>query len=108
MKKFELRQLIREEIRKVLKEEVFDIDQEFDAAPNTHSYEDVLGLVKDYEGTEDYISSFRSYFTPGKPIRKEDWVKWSQSIDDDPEAYAYLNWISLTDPSIFNKTGVGV
>jgi len=83
-----------------------EIDQAFDQSPNEYSYEELLDVVDSYED-EKHLDSFKSTFKPGQSISKEEWVRWSYSVSDyDPEGYAYLNWISLSDPDIYSKAGV--
>jgi hypothetical protein len=84
----------------------FDIEQAFEQSPNEYSYEELLGVVESYDDEND-LNSFISTFQPGQSISKEEWVRWSRSISDyDPEGYVRLNWISLSDPNIFDKAGV--
>jgi hypothetical protein len=87
-------------------DEDFDIKAAFKSSPMSHSYEDMLDVVKGYED-ETYLNSFISTFPKGRPVNKEKWVKWSRSVSDyDPEGYTLLNWISLTDPDIYSKAGL--
>ena len=93
-------------IRKLNENEDFDVEQAFEQSPNEYSYEELLGVVESYDDEND-LNSFISTFKPGQSISKEEWVRWSRSISDyDPEGYVRLNWISLSDPNIFDKAGV--
>jgi len=85
----------------------FDLKAAYDASPDTHSYEEMLSVVLDYESPDD-TESFKKAFPEGKPVTKDAWEEWSRTIDGgyDPEGYVYLNWISLTDPDIYKKAGV--
>jgi hypothetical protein len=104
MKLTQLRQIIKEEISKVLKEESYFRDNEFENSPNMASYNDVLGIFKDYED-EEILSDFMRKFPKGKPISKKAYMDFAKShmsgYADAP--YEELNWISLTDPNIFKK-----
>jgi len=87
----------------------FDLRAAYDASPDTHSYDEMLDVVKDYEGPSfSAIKSFQDFFPEGKEITKDAWEEWSRTLDGgyDPEGYVYLNWISLTDPDIYEKAGL--
>lgn len=87
----------------------FDLTAAYDASPDTHSYEDMLAVASEYEGPGfDAAKSFQEFFPEGEEITKDAWEEWSRTLDGghDPEGYVYLNWISLTDPDIYEKAGV--
>ena len=81
-----------------------DITADFKASPEYHSYEDVLGIIESW-GDENALSDFKSKFPEGKKISKKDYAEFCYNyIDDMAETVYYkANWISLTDPSIFDK-----
>jgi hypothetical protein len=84
----------------------FNVNQAYEKSPNEQTYKDMLDVVKEFED-EKYLKSFISTFPQGKSINKKEWEKWSRSMEDyDPEGYTYLNWISVSDPSIYTKAGV--
>ena len=92
-----------------MEDDGFDLNAAYDASPDTHSYEDILSVVSGYEGPDfNAVESFKESFPKGKPVTKDAWEEWSRTLDGghDPEGYAYLNWISLTDPDIYKKAGV--
>ena len=87
----------------------FDLKAAYKTSPATQSYEDILDIVKGYESPGfNAAELFKKSFSPGKPVTKDAWEKWSSTIDGgyDPEGYVYLNWISLTDPDIYRKAGI--
>ena len=87
----------------------FNLRAAYDASPDTQSYEDMLDVVKGYEGPDfNAAESFKEFFSPGKPVTKDAWEEWSRTLDGgyDPEGYVYLNWVSLTDPDIYKKAGI--
>lgn len=92
---------------KVTENKEFDVSQAYDNSPDTHSYNDILGVVKDYD-SDDAIESFEKSFSSDELVTKGAWEEWSRTLDGgyDPEGYVYLNWISLTDPDIYTKAGV--
>jgi hypothetical protein len=107
MKKSELRQLIKEEISKVLNEKKYNLNKAFAESPNEASYSDILSIFGDYDD-DDILGDFKLEFPKGKPISKINYNKFAMSlIDDMADAdYVKANWISLFDDEVFEKAGL--
>jgi NADPH-dependent curcumin reductase CurA len=60
----------------------------------TKPYDALLNKVKQYEGFEDYVGSFKKFFQGKNTITKDEWMKWSGTIDGgyDPEDLASEIW----------------
>ena len=60
----------------------------------TKPYDALLNKVKQYEGFEDYVGSFKEFFQGKNTITKDEWMKWSGTIDGgyDPENLAGEIW----------------
>jgi hypothetical protein len=58
------------------------------------SYEDLLKIVKQYEGFEDYVGSFKKAFQGKDTITKDAWMEWSRTLDGgyDQEGFAEKHW----------------
>lgn len=87
------------------------VDTAFIQSPGYHSYKDVLDMIEKFESMldkDDYdemIEDFKNTFSGQENISKWDYYDWGyKSIDDEAEAvYIKANWVSITDPSIFNE-----
>ena len=90
-----------------LNEEEYNLYREFSNSPEEHQYEDVLNIIESYE-EENILDNFKSTFPPGKPIKKQDYVKFAESWMDDLSELEYVkaNWVSITDDEVFEKAGI--
>jgi hypothetical protein len=85
----------------------FDLNTAMKASPERHSYNDVLEVIKSYEN-EDMLDKFMGEFPQGKDISRDDYGRFCMSYMDDMSEQQYIqaNWISITDPDIFEKAGL--
>lgn len=88
-------------------EDEFDLNAEFKASPTEASYEDVLGIIEDYED-EEILNDFKSEFPKGEPVSKEDYSEFAMSLIDDMSEVSFVqaNWISMFDEDIYEKAGL--
>lgn len=88
-------------------EEEFDLNQAFAQSPKSLPYKDVLNIVLSYE-SEDMVHDFQLVFPKGKPISKEAYLQFEFQYMDDrsEESYIKANWISVTDPDVYEKAGL--
>lgn len=95
------RQLIENE------DEDFDLNKEYKSSPEYHSYDEVLDLMKSYEDDE-MLNDFTSEFPEGKNISRSDYDDFAMKYIDDMSEVGYIqaNWISLTDPDVYEKAGM--
>jgi len=82
----------------------FDLNREFKKSQSKHSYDEVLEIIKSYEN-DNMINDFERQF---KSISRNDYSDFiMRYIDDMSEVpYVQANWISITDPDIYNKAGL--
>jgi hypothetical protein len=85
----------------------FNLEDAFNKSPQYHSYNDVLELIKSYDD-EDILFDFKDVFPENGIISKEDYISFTLDyIDDLSEAgMNKANWISISDPDIFDKAGL--
>ena len=95
------------EYQESLMNESFDLNAAFEASPMSHSYNDVLDIIEDYED-EDILDNFKAEFPEGKDISREDYNNFAEEYMDDMSEVDYIkaNWISISDPDIFVKAGL--
>jgi len=97
MKKSELRQIIKEEISKVLKEKIYYPEEEV-------SYDDVEDLIRTYED-EKILNDFRQEFSHQSHISKDEFFEFNERYYDDMSELTYTenNWEYLItgDDSIY-------
>ena len=88
-------------------EDDFDLDEAFKMSPKQHSYEDVLGIFESHED-DNILNAFQSTFPEGKPVKRNDYLKFNMKYIDDmsEEDYIKANWISITDEDVFEKAGL--
>jgi hypothetical protein len=84
--------------------EEFNLQTAFETSPRSHSYNEVLSLIEAYED-EDILDDFMSKFPEDQDISKIEYFKFAKIYIDDMSEIPYIkaNWISLTDPDIFEK-----
>jgi hypothetical protein len=85
----------------------FDTTAAFKASPEFHSYEEVLDVIESYEDDE-ILEDFKAKFPEGKDISREDYSDFTINYVDDMSEVAYIqtNWISISDPDIYDKAGM--
>jgi hypothetical protein len=85
----------------------FDIDKEFEFAPNSAPYMKVLEIIKSYEN-DHVLKSFKNSFPKFDPIDKHDYYDFATQFMDDMSEVVYIksNWISMFDEDIFDKAGL--
>jgi hypothetical protein len=85
----------------------FDLNREFKKSQSKHSYDEVLEIIKSYEN-ENMLNDFESEFPKNEFINRGDYSDFiMRYIDDMGEVpYVQANWISITDPDIYDKAGL--
>jgi hypothetical protein len=88
-------------------DEDFDLNAAFMESPTSHSYDDVLEIINSYED-ESLLDDFKAEFPEGEDISRDDYSDFAMSMIDDMSEVGYVqaNWISLTDPDIYEKAGL--
>jgi hypothetical protein len=84
-----------------------DLQETFDESPMSHSYNEVLEIIESYED-ESILNDFKAEFPEGEDISRKDYSDFAMSMIDDMSEVANIqaNWISLTDPDIYDKAGL--
>jgi len=85
----------------------FDLNAAFEASPMSHSYNDVLNVIEDYED-EDILNNFKAEFSEDEDISRDDYSNFAEEYMDDMSEVDYIkaNWISISDPDIYDKAGL--
>jgi hypothetical protein len=88
-------------------EEDFDLTAAFKSSPMSHSYEDVLEVIKSYED-DDMLDAFKAKFPKNKNISRKDYSNFTMDMIDDMSETSYIqaNWISISDPDVYDKAGL--
>lgn len=88
-------------------EEAFNLNTAFKTSPSSHSYNDVLDIFTSYED-ENILNAFKAKFPEGKDISKVDYLKFAMNYIDDMSASSDImaNWISVSDPDVYEKAGL--
>ena len=78
----------------LITESQYQEKMEENSSSETRSYNDLLNIIKQYEGFEDYVGSFEEFFQGKNTITKDEWMGWSGTIDGgyDPEDLAGEIW----------------
>ena len=86
----------------------YDLDIEFQNAPDEAPYEKVLDIMKSYED-ESVLNDFKAEFPEGKPVKKKDYSNFGgvTLIDDMSEiSFIQANWINMFDKDVYKKAGL--
>jgi hypothetical protein len=85
----------------------YDLDIEFQKAPNEAPYNDVLDIIKSYED-ESVLNDFKAEFPEGEPVKKKDYSRFAMTLIDDMSEVSYIqaNWISMFDEEVYDKAGL--
>ena len=85
-------------------EDDFDLNNEFKNSPTSAPYEQVLGIVEDYED-EEILTNFMNNFPKAEQIDRENYSDFMIDYIDDMSEVDYIqaNWISIFDENIFEK-----
>ena len=88
-------------------DDFIDLNLAFEESPEYHSYDEVLDVIESYED-KDILEDFKLNFVEGEKVHKKDYSDFlNEYIDDMSEkGYIQANWISITDPNIYNKAGL--
>ena len=78
----------------LITESQYQEKMEENSSSETRSYNDLLNIIKQYEGFEDYVGSFKKAFQGKDTITKDAWMEWSGTLDGgyDQEGYAEKHW----------------
>jgi hypothetical protein len=85
----------------------FDLNREFKKSQSKHSYDEVLEIIKSYED-ENMLNDFKSEFPKNEFISRDDYSDFAINYiaDMSEKEYIQANWISITDPDIYDKAGL--
>jgi hypothetical protein len=85
----------------------FDLNREFKKSQSKHSYDEVLEIIKSYED-ENMLNDFKSEFPKNEFISRDDYSDFAINYIDDMSEVPFIqaNWISITDPDIYEKAGL--
>ena len=85
----------------------FDLNREFKKSQSKHSYDEVLEIIKSYED-ENMLNDFKSEFPKNEFISRDDYSDFTINYIDDMSEVPFIqaNWISITDPDIYDKAGL--
>jgi hypothetical protein len=84
-----------------------DLNLSFQESPDYHSYDEVLDIIKSYED-KDILEDFKSTFLEDEKVYKENYSDFLNDYiaDMSEKEYIQANWISITDPDIYDKAGL--
>jgi hypothetical protein len=88
-------------------DDFIDLNLSFQESPEYHSYNEVLDIIKSYKD-KDILEDFKSTFLENEKVYKENYSDFLNDYIADLEGKEYIkaNWISITDPKIYNKAGL--
>jgi hypothetical protein len=88
-------------------DEDFDLQAAFQASPMSHSYNEVLEIIESYED-ESILNDFKAEFPEGEDISRKDYSNFAMNYVDDMSEVSNIqaNWISISDPDIYDKAGL--
>jgi hypothetical protein len=88
-------------------DDFIDLNLAFEESPEYHSYNEVLDIIESYED-KDILEDFKSTFLEGEKVYKENYSDFLNDYiaDMSEKEYIQANWISITDPDIYEKAGL--
>jgi hypothetical protein len=88
-------------------DDFIDLNLSFQESPDYHSYDEVLDIIKSYED-KDILEDFKSTFLEDEKVYKENYSDFLNDYiaDMSEKEYIKANWISITDPDIYEKAGL--
>ena len=88
-------------------DDFIDLNLSFQESPDYHSYDEVLDIIKSYED-KDILEDFKSTFFEDEKVYKENYSDFLNDYiaDMSEKEYIQANWISITDPDIYEKAGL--
>jgi hypothetical protein len=88
-------------------DDFIDLNLAFEESPEYHSYDEVLDVIESYED-KDILEDFKLNFVEGEKVHKKDYSDFLNEYiaDMSEKEYIQANWISITDPNIYNKAGL--
>jgi hypothetical protein len=88
-------------------DDFIDLNLSFQESPDYHSYDEVLDIIKSYED-KDILEDFKSTFLEDEKVYKENYSDFLNDYiaDMSEKEYIQANWISITDPDIYEKAGL--
>jgi hypothetical protein len=88
-------------------DDFIDLNLAFEESPEYHSYNEVLDIIESYED-KDILEDFKLTFLEDEKVYKENYSDFLNDYiaDMSEKEYIQANWISITDPDIYNKAGL--
>ena len=88
-------------------DDFIDLNLAFEESPEYHSYDEVLDIIESYED-KDILEDFKLNFLEDEKVYKKDYSDFLNEYiaDMSEKEYIQANWISITDPNIYNKAGL--
>ena len=88
-------------------DDFIDLNLSFQESPEYHLYDKVLDIIESYED-KDILEDFKSTFFEDENVYKKNYSDFLNDYIADLEGKEYIkaNWISITDPDIYEKAGL--
>jgi hypothetical protein len=88
-------------------DDFIDLNLAFEESPEYHSYDEVLDIIESYED-KDILEDFKLNFVEGEKVHKKNYSDFLNKYiaDMSEKENIQANWISITDPNIYNKAGL--
>lgn len=84
------------------------IEKEYKSSPNEAPYNEVLEIIKSYED-DKILNIFIKKYQNKKTISKKEYLDFNKihiDLTGDGWIFNLMNWVSIFDPTIYDRTGL--